>query len=48
MSLRGQIFKKPTRDQISIIRKRYPFHGLNLDGCLSKIHIPYMGLVVIM
>jgi magnesium transporter len=32
--------QKPTRDNISTLRSQYPFHELNLDDCLSKIHIP--------
>jgi len=32
--------QKPTRDHINMLGKQYPFHELNLDDCLSKIHIP--------
>jgi magnesium transporter len=32
--------QKPTRDNISSLGSQYPFHELNLDDCLSKIHIP--------
>jgi len=32
--------QKPTRDDISTLGSQYPFHELNLDDCLSKIHIP--------
>jgi len=33
-------FQKPTRDDISTLGNQYTFHELNLDDCLSKIHIP--------
>jgi magnesium transporter len=32
--------QKPTRDNISTLGSQYQFHELNLDDCLSKIHIP--------
>src|SRR5205823_14509579 len=32
--------QKPTRDHVNILGKQYPFHELNLDDCLSKVHIP--------
>jgi magnesium transporter len=32
--------QKPTRDNINTLGGQYPFHELNLDDCLSKIHIP--------
>ncbi len=32
--------QKPTRDRINMLGKQYPFHELNLDDCLSKVHIP--------
>jgi magnesium transporter len=32
--------QKPSRDNISTLGSQYPFHELNLDDCLSKIHIP--------
>jgi magnesium transporter len=32
--------QKPTRDNISSLGSQYPLHELNLDDCLSKIHIP--------
>lgn len=32
--------QKPTRDQVNMLGKQYPFHELNLDDCLSKVHIP--------
>ena len=32
--------QKPTRDNISTLGTQYPFHELNLDDSLSKIHIP--------
>jgi Mg2+ and Co2+ transporter CorA len=32
--------QKPTRENISTLGSQYPFHELNLDDCLSKIHIP--------
>src|SRR6476620_10268127 len=32
--------QKPSRDHINILGKQYPFHELNLDDCLSKVHIP--------
>jgi magnesium transporter len=32
--------QKPTRDHINILGTQYPFHELNLDDCLSKVHIP--------
>ena len=31
---------EPTRDKITTLAQRYPFHELNLDDCLSKIQIP--------
>jgi magnesium transporter len=30
----------PTRENISALGSRYPFHELNLDDCLSKNHVP--------
>jgi len=32
--------QKPTRENISTLSSQYPFHELNLDDCLSEIHIP--------
>ena len=32
--------QKPTRENISTLGSQYSFHELNLDDCLSKIHIP--------
>jgi len=32
--------QKPTRDHMNILGEQYPFHELNLDDCLSKVHIP--------
>ena len=32
--------QKPTRENISTLGSQYPFHELNLDDSLSKIHIP--------
>ena len=32
--------QKPTRENISTLSSQYSFHELNLDDCLSKIHIP--------
>ena len=32
--------QKPSRDNIGTLGSQYPFHELNLDDCLSKIHIP--------
>jgi magnesium transporter len=32
--------QNPSRDQINMLAKQYPFHELNLDDCLSKVHIP--------
>jgi magnesium transporter len=32
--------QKPTRENVSTLGSQYPFHELNLDDCLSKIHIP--------
>ncbi|MFZ0514419.1 MAG: CorA family divalent cation transporter [Candidatus Nitrosopolaris sp.] len=31
---------QPTRDHINMFGKQYLFHELNLDDCLSKVHIP--------
>src|SRR5438093_3715287 len=32
--------QKPTRDHVNMLGRQYPFHELNLDDCLSKVHIP--------
>src|SRR5919198_197020 len=32
--------QKPTRDKLNTLAKKYPFHELNLEDCLSKIQIP--------
>ena len=32
--------QKPTRDKLNTLTKKYPFHELNLEDCLSKIQIP--------
>jgi len=32
--------QKPTRDHINHLGEQYTFHELNLDDCLSKVHIP--------
>ena len=32
--------QKPTRENTSTLGSQYPFHELNLDDSLSKIHIP--------
>ena len=32
--------RRPSRDQINTLGKQYSFHELNLDDCLSKVHIP--------
>ncbi len=32
--------QNPTRDDINLLGEQYSFHELNLDDCLSKVHIP--------
>ena len=32
--------QKPTRDDLQTMGKKYPFHQLNLNDCLSKIQNP--------
>jgi magnesium transporter len=32
--------QKPTRDHVNLLGEQYTFHELNLDDCLSKVHIP--------
>jgi magnesium transporter len=32
--------RNPTREKLKLLETRYTFHELNIDDCLSKIHIP--------
>src|SRR6478752_3398381 len=32
--------QNPTREKLKLLETRYTFHELNIDDCLSKIHIP--------
>jgi magnesium transporter len=32
--------EKPTRQEMDYLAQNYPFHPLDLDDCLSKVHLP--------
>jgi magnesium transporter len=32
--------QKPTNEKMTLLAKNYNFHELNVEDCLSKIHIP--------